>query len=73
MPNNDFIPSELDLPFCSTTAAPTATPTPTPTALDYDTDDGLIEVSNLTQLDAIRHDLNGDGSMCSRPTGGRSS
>ena len=29
----------------------------------YDTDgDGLIEVSNLEQLDAIRHDLDGDGS-----------
>ncbi len=29
---------------------------------DYDTDDdGLIEVSNLAQLDAIRYDLNGDG------------
>ena len=30
---------------------------------DYDADDdGLIEVSNLAQLDAIRHDLDGDGS-----------
>ncbi len=30
---------------------------------DYDTDnDNLIEVTNLGQLDAIRHDLNGDGS-----------
>ena len=29
----------------------------------YDTDgDGLIEVSNLEQLDAIRYDLDGDGS-----------
>ena len=29
---------------------------------DYDTDaDGLIEVSRLTQLDAIRYDRNGDG------------
>ena len=29
---------------------------------DYDADnDGLIEVSNLAQLDAIRYDLNGDG------------
>ncbi len=28
----------------------------------YDTDnDGLIEVSNLEQLNAIRYDLNGDG------------
>ena len=31
-------------------------------AVDYDTDDdGLIEVSDLTQLNAIRWDLNGDG------------
>ena len=30
---------------------------------DYDADDdGLIEVSNLAQLDAIRYDLDGDGS-----------
>ena len=57
------------------TPAPTATPTPTPAATpkptpagsgardrDYDTDkDGLIEVSNLAQLAAIRADLNGDG------------
>ena len=29
---------------------------------DYDAaDDGLIEISNLAQLDAIRYDLNGDG------------
>ena len=29
---------------------------------DYDTDDdGLIEITTLAQLDAIRHDLNGDG------------
>ena len=34
--------------------------------VDYDSDnDGLIEVSNLAQLDAIRWDLNGDGA----PTG----
>ncbi len=31
---------------------------------DYDTDtDNLIEVTNLGQLDAIRHDLNGDGEL----------
>ena len=36
------------------------TPTPTGTA-DYDTDnDGLIEISNLEQLDSMRHDLDGD-------------
>ena len=46
---------------CPTPAA-TATPTPTPTGTDYDTDqDGLIDISNLAQLAAIRADLNGDG------------
>ena len=40
----------------------TATGTPT-TATDYDTDDdGLIEVGSLARLDAIRYDLDGDGS-----------
>ena len=33
-----------------------------PVNAEYDTDgDGLIEVTNLEQLDAIRYDLNGDG------------
>ena len=46
----------------------TATGTPTATARatsagDYDADDdGLIEVGSLAQLDAIRYDLDGDGS-----------
>ena len=32
------------------------------TAVDYDSDDdGLIEISSLAQLDAIRHDRGGDG------------
>ena len=32
------------------------------TTVDYDTDDdGLIEISNLAQLDAVRHDLSGRG------------
>ena len=32
------------------------------TAVDYDTDDdGLIEIRALSQLDAVRHDLDGDG------------
>ena len=49
------------------TPAPTQTPTPRPVAdgaggRSYDADgDGLIEVSNLAQLAAIRADLNGDG------------
>ena len=43
---------------------PCAPPTPPActTSGDYDVDDdGLIEVCNLQQLDAIRHDLDGDG------------
>ena len=53
------------------TATATATPTPTATATatftptpipDYDSDnDGLIEISNLEQLDAVRYDLDGNG------------
>ena len=35
---------------------------PVPTPADYDLDnDNLIDVVNLAQLNAIRHDLNGDG------------
>ena len=38
------------------------------TTVDYDTDDdGLIEISNLAQLDAVRHDLNGRGFSYSMP------
>ena len=38
-------------------------PAPQQASVDYDTDDdGLIEVSNLAQLDAIRYDLRGNGS-----------
>ena len=38
------------------------------TTVDYDTDDdGLIEISNLAQLDAVRHNLNGSGSSYSTP------
>ena len=34
------------------------------TTIDYDDDnDGLIDVRSLAQLDAIRHDLNGDGDV----------
>ena len=58
-------PAPTPTPF--PTPTPAATPRPTPIAIgagdrDYDTDkDGLIEVSNLAQLAAIRADLNGDG------------
>ena len=44
------------------TATPTATPTVPPANADYDVDnDGLIEIRTLAQLNAVRHDLNGDG------------
>ena len=43
------------------TAGPAGAQTPPP-VVDYDTDDdGLIEVSSLAQLNAIRWDLDGDG------------
>ena len=68
-------PIPTPLPTPTPTPLPTPTPTPprpTPTPLptltpdpalpDYDADDdGLIEVSNLEQLWAIRYDLDGDG------------
>ena len=45
----------------------TVTVLPT-TTVDYDTDDdGLIEISNLAQLDAVRYDLGGDGFSYSTP------
>ena len=45
----------------------TVTVLPT-TTVDYDTDDdGLIEISNLAQLDAVRYNLNGSGFSYSTP------
>ena len=45
-------------------AAVTPTPTPVAVGTDYDRDDnGLIEITSLAQLDAIRHDLDGDGTV----------
>ena len=44
------------------TATATATPTVPPANADYDVDnDGLIEIRTLAQLNAVRHDLDGDG------------
>ena len=41
----------------------TVAPSPSPIG-DYDADDdGLIEISNLAQLDAVRYDLDGDGAV----------
>ena len=60
-------------PILDATAVVVVTKAPTPTAAptlppsadfngDYDADgDGLIEVSNLAQLDAIRYDMDGNG------------
>ena len=59
----------LPEPEASPDTTPTATPTPTPTPTSTATSssardrdgDGLIEVDNLTQLDAMRWDTDGDG------------
>ena len=54
-------------PTAEQTPESESTPTPQPTSVpvtngDYDADnDGLIEVSNLAQLNAIRYDPDGDG------------
>ena len=54
-------PTPLPPPTPTPTAAASPTPTPPP-AVDYDADnDGLIDIANLAQLNAIRWDLNGDG------------
>ena len=59
-----FLPSQEDQAIPATVLPPTATPAAvysTPNAR-HDTDgDGLIEVTNLEQLDAIRYDLDGNG------------
>ena len=48
--------------FLNGQSFPAAQAQTTPTTVDYDSnDDGLIEISNLAQLNAIRWDLNGDG------------
>ena len=52
------------VPTAQPTPVPTAQPTPVPTAQPTARDrdgDSLIEVDNLTQLDAIRWDMDGDG------------
>ena len=62
-------PAPMPTPTLVAAPPPTPTPAPQPTPIgrgtgnyDYDADqDGLIEVVNLAQLNAIRADLNGDG------------
>ena len=60
--NGDRVP---DNPwnFGTTSQYPTLkTPTQRAVVIDYDSDnDGLIDVTSLSQLNAIRYDLNGDG------------
>ena len=56
-----ILPTPTPTPAPTPQTTPTPRPTPTGTG-DYDADkDGLIEISNLTQLNAIRWDLDGDG------------
>ena len=61
----EFGAQPRDRPEGVTVKPATETPAPAPPGLpkqDYDTDDdGLIEVSNLEALNAVRYDLNGDG------------
>ena len=56
---------QMPTPSPTPTSAPTPTPAhqPTPTGTgNYDSDqDGLIEISNLAQLNAMRYDPNGNG------------
>ena len=53
-------------PTATPTPTPTATPTRTATSTDYDADDdGLIEITSAAQLNAVRWDLNGDGTPAS--------
>ena len=55
-------PTATPVPTPTPAPTPTPTPVPTPTAVDYDADDdGLISIRTLAQLDAIRHDLDGNG------------
>ena len=69
-PPATLTPTPGNTPRPTPSIGPTAEPgdsavpttTPTPSGVDYDTDDdGLIEVSNLAQLDSIRHDLDAEG------------
>ena len=56
------MPTATTTPLRPAVPAPTATPMSASGNGKYDTDvDGLIEVSNLEQLNAIRYDLDGDG------------
>ena len=61
-PGPTATPGPTPDPEATPTPDPTLTPTPVPVGTDYDrNDNGLIEITSLAQLDAIRHDLDGDG------------
>ena len=61
-PGATATPSPSPTPTSTPTPAPRPTPTPAAVSVDYDKDDdGLIEISSLAQLDAVRYDLDGDG------------
>ena len=62
-PEPTLTPTATPSPEPTATATPTPTPISTATSLSARDRDGngLIEVDNLTQLDAIRWDLDGDG------------
>ena len=60
-PNPALTPTPTPTPSPTPTPTPSPTPTPKPKD-DYDIDnDGLIEITNLLQLDAIRYDIDGNG------------
>ena len=50
-------------------APPGAPPVAAQTTTDYDADDGLIDINNLDQLNAIRWDLDGNGIPAAANTG----
>ena len=65
-PTGTATPTATADPNATATPTPTPTPTATPTVppvnADYDVDnDGLIEIRTIAQLNAVRHDLNGNG------------
>ena len=61
-PSQTPTPSDTPTPTPGPTATPEPTATPNPRAINYDSNsNGLIEIANLEQLDAIRWDLDGDG------------
>ena len=66
-PQSDPLRDEAGNAAASLLGRPVTNETP---AVDYDADDdGLIEIATLAQLDAVRHDLDGDGVPAGAPAG----